>query len=458
MLANGVATKLNRKILLINFPTLGGNSAGRIIKLIFREAKIHNAIIFFDECESLFQSREKGSSNVNMLLTEIERHDGLSILATNRASDLDEAMYRRISLAIEFCKPDHILREKIWQTLQPAKLKIAEDVDLMQLALKYELTGGFIKNSWLSAVAFAVARDNKDPVICHDDLMKAASHQLRGRLAMVDFDRRIVPTLGLDKVILPNEVKSSLQDIVNFGKAQSILFGQWGFSSQHGGSKGVGVFFHGHPGTGKTMAAEAIGYDLGRPLKVVNCAMLLSKWVGESAKNIQGVFDEAKAVDAVLVFDEAESLFGSRSTDGSSGAGRHDTANVGILLHHIETFPGVVIVITNLKDRIDGAFFRRFKFVIDFPKPSATERLRMWDQLIPPETPVDKSVDRSVLANRFDFCGGNIKSAVFRAASRAALRGTKEERILSLADLVQSCEEEASKTADATSSTLSMYS
>lgn len=169
---------------------------------------------------------------------------------THRANDLDEAMYRRISLAVEFRKPDHILREKIWQTLKPPKLELDKDVDLVELALKYELTGGFIKNSWLSALSFAIARDAAHPLVCHADLMKAASHQLRGRLSMVDFDRRIIPTRGLDSVILPEEIKSSLQDIVNFGKAQSILFGQWGFNSQHGGSKGVGVLFHGHPGTG----------------------------------------------------------------------------------------------------------------------------------------------------------------------------------------------------------------
>lgn len=304
MLANAIATKLGRKVLLINFPTLGMNNADLIIKLIFRESKIHNAIIFFDECESLFQSREKGSMNVNMILTELERHDGLSIMATNRPHDLDEAMYRRINLAIEFRKPDHILREKIWKSLQPPKLELASDVDILELALKYELTGGFIKNTWLSALSFAVTRDGMSPIVTHADLKKAAAHQLRGRLTMVDFDRRIIPTRGLDDIVVPASIKSALNDIVNFGKAQSILFGQWGFAKQHGSSKGIGALFHGSPGTGKTMAAEAIGYDLGRPLKVVNCAQLLSKWVGESSKNIQTVFDEAKAVDAVLVFDE----------------------------------------------------------------------------------------------------------------------------------------------------------
>lgn len=103
---------------------------------------------------------------------------------------------------------------------------------------------------------------------------------------------------------------------------------------------------------------------------------------------------------------QAEGLFGSRDDDSGGGAGRHDTTNVGILLHHIETFPGVVIVITNLRQRIDTAFFRRFKFVLDFPRPTAAERVKLWRLLIPKEAPLAPGVDLSVLANRFDFCGG----------------------------------------------------
>lgn len=448
MLANALATKLNKKVLLINFPTLGTNESGAIIKLIFREAKIHNAILFFDECESLFRSRDIGTSgigNVNMVLTELERHDGLSIMATNRPNDLDEAMYRRITLAVEFRKPDHILREKIWESLRPPKLPLAEDVNLQELALKYELSGGFIKNTWLSALSFAVTRNGTAPVINQDDLRRAAAHQLRGRLNMIEFDRRIVPTRGLDDVVVSDALKSSLSDIVNFGKAQSILFGQWGFYKQHGESKGISALFCGPSGTGKTMCAEAIGYDLGRAIKVVNCAQLLSKWVGESSKNIQSVFDEAKAVDAILVFDEAEGIFGSRSNGGDGDSSRHDTMNVGILLHHMETFPGVIVVITNLKEKIDSAFFRRFKFVLDFTKPTAAERMKLWRLIVPAEAPLAGDVDFDYLARRFEFTGGNIKSAVFRAASRAALRVSHETRRISMEDIKKACEEEAEK-------------
>mmetsp|Transcript_4026 Transcript_4026/g.7416 ORF Transcript_4026/g.7416 Transcript_4026/m.7416 type:complete len:188 (-) Transcript_4026:993-1556(-) len=149
MLANAVATKLEKKSRLVNFPTLGVNSSGAILKFLFREARINRAVLFFDEreSESLFLDREKGGSSVNMLLTELERFDGLRILATNRAHDLDEAMHRRISLAIEFRKPDHIMQEEVWKTLQPPKVALEDDINFGLIAKKYELTGGLIKNA-----------------------------------------------------------------------------------------------------------------------------------------------------------------------------------------------------------------------------------------------------------------------------------------------------------------------
>lgn len=127
---------------LVNFNTFGANISGAIIKFLFREAKLNRALLFFDECESLFRARDKGGQSVQMILTELERYDGLCLLATNRAFDLDEAMHRRISLAVEFRKPDHILREQIWQSLRPPKLPLAEDIDYQVLAQNYELTGG----------------------------------------------------------------------------------------------------------------------------------------------------------------------------------------------------------------------------------------------------------------------------------------------------------------------------
>jgi SpoVK/Ycf46/Vps4 family AAA+-type ATPase len=440
MMANALANKLNKKILLINFPSLGSMAAGENFKFIFRESKINDAILFFDECEAIFETREKGGHDVNLLLTEIERHDGLIILATNRPFDLDEAMHRRIMLAIEFLQPDHLLRKTIWESHIPKDMKIADDVDLNELANRFELTGGFIKNALLSALSVAVSRDGDNPVITHADFVQGANFQLRGRLRMKDFDRRIVPVCGLDEIIVDDKCMRGLRDIVNFEKARSVLFGQWGFGKRT--QEGLTVLLHGPPGTGKTLAAEAIGYEVGRPLKVVNCGELLSKWVGESTKNIDAIFQEARQLNAILVFDEAEGLFGQR-TAMTSSTDRYANVDVGVLLYHIEHFPGIVILTTNLYENIDKAFFRRLKFILDFDTPTKERRAKLWKLLIPKECPVADGVDYERLAIH-EMTGGHIKSAIFRAAARAALR-KEEKRILTEEDLKEACEEECGK-------------
>ncbi|KAL5457433.1 hypothetical protein EMCRGX_G034692 [Ephydatia muelleri] len=460
MMANALANKLGKEgwphlspglgdpfvwcaqVLLINFPSLGSMTAGENFKFIFREAKINDAILFFDECEAIFETREKGGHDVNTLLTEIERHDGLIIMATNRPYDLDEAMHRRIMIAIEFRQPDHILRKSIWESHIPETMKLDSSVDLNELALRFELAGGFIKNAVLSALSIAVSRDGDNPVILQQDLLQGANLQLRGRLRMKDFHRRVVPSCGLDKIIVPDDLIKTLREIVQFEKARqvSILFGQWGFGAD--GEQGITVLLHGAPGTGKSKAAEALGYE------VVNCAELLSKWVGESTKNIDAIFEEARHSDAILVFDEAEGLFGSR-TEMSTSTDRYANVDVGVLLYHIERFPGIIILTTNLIDNIDKAFFRRLKFVLHFDVPPFKLRAKLWRLLIPEETPLAADVDFEKLAH-FEMSGGNIKSAVFRAASRAALR-LDQNRVLTMRDLEESAEEESGKNSTRTS-------
>jgi SpoVK/Ycf46/Vps4 family AAA+-type ATPase len=193
------------------------------------------------------------------------------------------------------------------------------------------------------------------------------------------------------------------------------------------------------------MAAEAISFDLGCPLMVVNSAELVNKYVGETGKNIVSAFKNARSNGAVLVFDEGEGLFGSRNMGTSSSTTRHDVLNVGLLLQHIESFPGVCIVITNAAEAIDEAFFRRFNYVVAFEKPGPRLRLRLWQSIVPCQCPVSSDVSKEKLANQYELTGGEIKSALLRAASRAALRMKESERVLRMADLEESCAEELSK-------------
>lgn len=277
--------------------------------------------------------------------------------------------------------------------------------------MRYELTGGFIKNAIMSALSKAVARDASNVIVSQADLEEGAVHQLRGRLQMQEFDRRVVPRRGLESVLCDPKVATQLREIVDFEKARQVLRSDWGFHGDNGfEDMGTICLFHGPPGTGKTLAAKAIGFETGRPLKIINTAELVSKYVGATGKNIESVFKEAKAMDAIIVFDEAEGLFGSRHATQSSSTDRYANMDTGLLLYHIENFDGIVILTTNLVTTIDAAFFRRFRFVLGFELPDEKTRAGLWRQHIPPQAPLAADVDFTKLAARFKFGGGNVKN------------------------------------------------
>lgn len=443
MMANALATFLGRRVLLVNFPTVGVMTSDQALRFLFREAKIHNAIVFFDECDGIFEDREK-NPGISLILTELERHDGLIIMATNRPLKLDEAMYRRITIAVEFQIPDAARREVIWRNHLPEGLRLERAPDLGSLARRFELSGGFIKNAVLAALSIATVRDPVNPVVRPEDLEEGARQQLRNRLWMTTFADRIVPLEGLSGLIVPPGVRESLNDLLAMERARRILVTEWGFEKEAERGFGTSALFFGPSGTGKSFAAEAIAWELGRPLKRVNSAQLVSKWVGEGAKNIEKLFEEARQHEAVLVFDEADSLFAGR-TAVSSSSDRYANLDVAVLLSAMERFPGVVILTTNLPENIDPAFRRRLRFVVEFTPPDSSARLALWRRHIPSALPVEGALGLEALAEEFTLTGAQIRNAVIKAASRAALRDSETRRVTHN-DLRVSANEEAQAT------------
>jgi SpoVK/Ycf46/Vps4 family AAA+-type ATPase len=439
LMANALANHLGKKILLVNYPTIGDMSSDESLKLLLREAKIHDAVIFFDECEGIFEDRGY-NSGISLLLTELERHDGLVIMATNRPFDLDEAMHRRITLAVEFRVPDTPQRKHIWKAHLPAGLQVEEATNLAELAYRYELTGGLIKNAVLAALSIATGRNSEKPIIRYEDLEKGARLQMRGRLAMYKFEDRVVPKMGLQEVVLPEDLHQAIDDLIGFEKARRVLVGEWGFAGAHEKGLGTTALFYGPPGTGKSLTAEAVAYELGRPIKLVNAAQLVSKWVGEGAKNIQALMREARQNDAVLVFDEADALFANR-TAVSTATDRYANLDSSVLLAEMERFAGVVILTSNMETNIDQAFRRRLRFVLQFKKPDRCARLALWKKHLPSQTPLAKDVDLEQLANEFALTGAQIRNACFKAAARAALR-QQSQRTVTQKDLLNSARKE----------------
>jgi SpoVK/Ycf46/Vps4 family AAA+-type ATPase len=226
----------------------------------------------------------------------------------------------------------------------------------------------------------------------------------------------------MSELVLPDEVIDTLRDMIAMVRERAQILERWGYQRHLGISRGVSALYSGEPGTGKTMAASVVASELGLELVRIDLSAVVSKWVGETEKNLGKIFDEAQDAHAMLLFDEADSLFGKR-TELKSAQDRFANLEVNYILQRMETFDGVSVLTTNAEASIDPALQRRLNFRIRFPEPEIEEREKLWRQLLPPATGLHDQVDFKALAERFDMTGGYIKNAVVRAAVIAARAG-----------------------------------
>lgn len=199
------------------------------------------------------------------------------------------------------------------------------------------------------------------------------------------------------------------------------MLGEWGFERALALNKGVCALFAGASGTGKTMAAEIISGELGLDLYKIDLATVVSKYIGETEKNLERIFTTAETANAVLFFDEADALFGKRS-DVRDAHDRYANIEIAYLLQRMEEYDGVAILATNLRQNVDNAFLRRLHFIVEFPMPDEAHRARMWREFLPAEAPVDE-IDFEFLAREFRLSGGNIRNIVVSAAYLASANG-----------------------------------
>jgi SpoVK/Ycf46/Vps4 family AAA+-type ATPase len=230
----------------------------------------------------------------------------------------------------------------------------------------------------------------------------------------------IDPQRSFDDVVLPERTLRALDHALALVRKHDLIFRQWGLAERHTTGLGLAFHFAGPPGTGKTVCAEALAYTLDRKLLVVRYAELESRWVGQTAKHVASVFRAAERQDAVLFFDEADAIAGRRFTTMQAAVDREANSVVNVLLHELETFPGVIIFATNLAANMDPAFERRIRTHILFEMPDVEARERIWRvQLHPEKTPLAADVDFRALAEAYPRSGGDIKNAVLKAAQMA---------------------------------------
>jgi len=254
-----------------------------------------------------------------------------------------------------------------------------------------------------------------------DDVLLSAARE-GARPEFRGLAQHMVPRYRWDDLIISDKIRGSLQHLVDFLTHQETVFHHWGAREIRARGYGIKALFSGPPGTGKTMAAEVIAGSLGLDLFRVDLSQVISRWVGETEKNLKEIFDAAEGGVAVLLFDEADALFGSRG-DVKQAQDRFANQEVSFLLQRLEVFEGCAILTTNLQENIDEAFLRRFGAVVEFPMPSPAERLLLWQRAIPRNAPKGDDLDLEYISSQFIIAGGSIVNAAISACVLAATEG-----------------------------------
>lgn len=323
-------------------------------------------------------------------------------------------------LSVELELPDATEDERI--ALFRAYLgdtQLGDGLTVEELASKFRFSPRQVEQACRQAVG--LARLDGAEQISSREMHRCCYRQVVHKLG--DLASWVRPAFGWDDVVMPEEQKKLLQHACGHIKFQHKVYYDWGFDKKIAYGRGLSILFAGAPGTGKTMCAQVIANELNMELYKINISQIVSKYIGETEKNLQAVFNEAKRSNCVLFFDECDAIFGKRS-EVKDAHDRNANVEVAYLLQQIEEHDGVCIMATNLIGNIDAAFMRRITYVVHFPFPDAAMREEIYRRTMPAGAPLADDIDWAFLAEKFQLSGGHIKNIVLSAAFLAALEGT----------------------------------
>jgi adenylate kinase family enzyme len=339
-----------------------------------------------------------------------EHHSRVLLVSSSRREAL--ALSDKTVLLVEVPMPGFGERQDAWR-------RLAGSEDVREVAAKFRLSIDQVREAAEVARVHAAGRGVAAPEPA--DLDSGARHASSTRLG--ELAQRLPPGYRWGDLVLPDRQLELLRSISAYLRHRDRVLSDWGYERTVARTQGLKVLFAGESGTGKTMAAQVLAAELGLEIFRVDLATIVSKYIGETEKNLERIFGAADGSNAILFFDEADALFGKRS-EVSDSHDRYANIEVAYLLQRMEAYPGAVILATNFKRNIDDAFMRRLDFVIDFPFPEPEDRLRIWGIVLPEEAPVAADVDLEFLATQFKLSGGAIRNCSLSAAFQAADEGT----------------------------------
>lgn len=341
-------------------------------------------------------------------------------------------------LSLECPLPDASSRMNFWRHHLQNKSEEFQDADLIELSSKFSFTEGQINQTVRAAQHHAFwerqSLQGLTPTSINEAACSIAAPRLKG------LARKIETPFTWSDIVLPEGQMAQLKEIASHASRSQVVFDSWGFGRTFSYGRGIAALFEGQSGTGKTMAASIIGRALGLDVYQIDLSSVVSKYIGETEKNLSVIFSEAQDSSAVLFFDEADALFGKRS-EVKDAHDRYANIETAYLLQRMEEYSGIVILATNMKQNLDEAFVRRMRFIIHFPFPTDDDRERIWHKVFPANAPLGDDVNFRWLSRKLKIAGGNIKNISLRAAF-LALEGNG---VIGMECLVEAAKRESEK-------------
>ena len=424
-LAAAALERLGRPDLQLDFSRLGPNDIAReVAAATSREAGLRGAGIVAGPVEVM---AERGAASVRPFA---ECRAPVILIGTR---PWDPAWAREPALLLDAPVPTITERHELWLESLNGDRPVGFDPALATLA--FRLSPDQIARAAQSARRVTVAA-SRDMTVA--DISSGARAQNAAGLERLA--RRIEPTASWKDLVLPENVEAQIHELTARARHRDKVIGEWGMGGGNSRRLGITALFAGDSGTGKTMSAEVLAGDLGFDLYVIDLSTVVDKYIGETEKNLDKIFTEADRVNGVLLFDEADALFGKRS-EVKDARDRYANVEVAYLLQRMESFDGLAILTTNLRANVDEAFIRRLDAIVDFALPEEEHRRLLWERNLPVRVPKADDIDLAFLARKFKLSGGDIRNICVAAAYLAAAAGQP----LSMGDLIRSTEREYQK-------------
>lgn len=384
-----------------------------LLQLLHREALLQQAALVCHGFTTLLERKRDSELQALLQIAQILHRPIFLTTPDTNSPPANLGTHPIISLHIPH--PSAAERVGLWQ--QALKSRAPEPAALAQLANQFRLSREQINRA--AAATHLAAQWQGEPIGPLDlaSLYAAARQQASHSLGTIA--QQIQPRHTWPDLVLPTDTLTQLQEFCNTIKYRAVVHDQWGFGSKLATCKGLNALFFGPSGTGKTMAASIIARTVGLDLYAIDLSSVVSKYIGETEKNLSRIFAEAEHSNAILFFDEADALFGKR-TDVRDSHDRYANLEVSYLLQRMEQYEGVVILASNLRNNIDEAFVRRIHFMISFPFPKADQRCRIWRNIWPQQVPLSPDIDLEEIAKKYELTGGNIQNAALASAFLAA--------------------------------------